>query len=103
MEIPTEQDATRLAIENAEEEPSIVESYWFPDEHEIRLVHLDMETLASEGTVQFFYFSADPAHGVKYPSRIALVQPAEFRKLKLPSGWTGWDEARLIYKRRQTA
>ena len=101
--IPTEDDARKLAVANTEEEPSIVETYWFPDEHEIRLVHVDTETPASEESVLFFHFAADPAQGVNYPSQIALVQPDEFGRLKLPSDWIGWEEARKILERRQSA
>jgi hypothetical protein len=95
---PTKNDAKRLAVANARKEPSILETYWFPEYSEIRLVQVDQSTTASCGAAQFFYFKPDPSHGLNFPSRIAIVQPNEFRALQLPTGWSGWDRAERVFQ-----
>src|SRR4051794_6613160 len=85
--------AQLLARENREAEPDIEKVYWFPDEHEVRLVELLATMPASDKDVQPFYFRAMPQDDMPAPVGIALIRPDEFRKLRLPSKWGTWDEA----------
>ena len=100
--MPTQDEAMRLALENADNEPSILKTYWFPDVGELRLVHVDRETLSSDGEVRPFLFSADPP-SVNFPSRIALILPDEDHLVRLPSGWGTWEDAVVIFDRNQAA
>jgi hypothetical protein len=101
--MPTKEDAKRMAEDNAEAEATIVRTYWFPDDSELRIIHVDEVTLPSEGQVHPFLFQSDPTHGLDYPSRIALIQPNEERQVKLPPEWGGWDGAVLVFDRTMAA
>lgn len=86
--------AELLAGENRKAEPSITRIYWFPDDHEVRLVEL-ISTVprADDGRVHPFYFRANAEEDLPAPTGIALIRPEEFRQLSLPEKWGGWEAA----------
>jgi len=90
-----------LARYNQDADPGITASYLFPSETEIRLIHLDVNSPATEGgdPIAPFYFGPDRAGGVTYPSAIALIRPEEKEHLPLPEGWGTWDEATMISRK----
>jgi len=92
-----EDEARSLAASNAEADENLEEIWWFPDLEEIRLVELDSKLPASDEIVAYC-FPPDAREGLHFRSAIALIRPKE-KVLPLPSGWVGWDEARMLYKR----
>ena len=67
--------------------------YWFPHKSEVHLIEVSSNIPpTSSGTVEAFYFNAQPTYALP-ASGIALIQPGEVRKLKLPKGWGSWDDA----------
>ncbi len=83
-----------LAKENRKSEPGIRSVYWFPNEHEIRLVELEDNCVpALSGHVEPFYFGPAPEEGLVAPSGIAVIRTDEFRSLDLPEDWGPWDSA----------
>src|SRR4051812_48407856 len=92
-----ERQARLLAAENRKAEPGIEKVYWFPDEHEVRLVEL-MRAIpeSDDDQVHPYHFRPSPANDLPAPSGIALIRPDEFGKLRLPERWGGWNEAVLL-------
>jgi hypothetical protein len=88
--------ARRLADFNREAEPGLQAIYLFPAEDEIRLIEVDPTTLPSD-SIEPYYFGADPANRLFFPSAIALIRPEEVGVLALPEGWGTWSEARLLF------
>lgn len=86
--------ALLLAKENKRAEPGITKVFWFPDEHEVRLLELEDGIPPSPSdVVEPFRFAASTIDHLPAPSGIALIRPDEFRKLDLPESWGGWDSA----------
>lgn len=84
--------AIELARAHREIDPSTLDAYLVSeDDNLIRLV----EVASSVPTTSEFFpyaFTADPDHGVPYPSVLILVSPDEWESLiagdrKLPQGW----------------
>ena len=97
--MPTREEATWLAHENADSERSIEASYWFPSEDEFRIVHVDATTLPSDGRLRPFPLADDPAEGINYPVRVAFVLPDEVHQVALPEGWGTWEQAVMVFQR----
>ena len=95
-----EDAAKRLAEANAESEASISKVYWFPNEEQIRLVEVDMDSIkTSDDSIRPFYFN--PVEDVPYPSGIALIHPDEDGQKALPKEWdVDWSSARLLFERK---
>jgi hypothetical protein len=92
--------AHRLAVYNQDADSGIVSSYLFPSATEIRLIHLDENSPATQDgePIAPFYFGPDRAGGIIYPSAIALIRPEEKERLSLPEGWGAWDDAKPILR-----
>lgn len=92
--------AKTLASANREAEPTIVRTYHFPSETQIRLIHIDEEALPiNEGEdILAFYFSPDPLNGINYPCAIALVRPGDERNHMPPTGWGNWSDASVLWE-----
>jgi hypothetical protein len=90
--------ARQLVRESQNAEPGITRSYLFPSEGEIRLIHLDNNSPASEKNeaIAPFYFGPDRQGDIPYPSAIALIRPEEKGHLNLPQGWGDWDGAEEV-------
>jgi hypothetical protein len=89
-----EQQAKYLASENRKAEPGITKIYWFPDDHEVRLVSLlDEMPTSQDGILRPFYFRASPEHGLTAPSSVTLIRSDEFGTLRLPASWGSWNDA----------
>ncbi|MBN1554868.1 MAG: hypothetical protein JXA11_08985 [Phycisphaerae bacterium] len=85
-----------LARENKGVEPNIQEIYWFPDEHEIRLVESDACMPDSTSVTPIYsdpIESDNPDECIPLPSGIAVIRPEEVGKVSLPEGWGSWDNA----------
>lgn len=91
--------AVRLADANREAEPSITEIWFFPDDQEVRLIELN--PVVEEGVEEIapFHFSPDPLDAIFYPIAVALLNPQDHRRLKLPEGWGTWEQAERLYPR----
>lgn len=90
--VTIEKQARRLAEEGRQADPTITGVYWFPDDHEVRLVELSPQVpMAHDGKLHPFYFRASDE--VPAPSGIAMIRPEEFRQLQLPTDWGGWERA----------
>lgn len=88
-----ERQARLLADDNRKAEPEISRVIWFPDEHEVRLIELTEQIPVSlEGEVHPFYFRESPQDNLPAPSAMAMIQPNEYGKLKLPAGWGEWSD-----------
>jgi hypothetical protein len=89
--------AVLLARENKRTDPGITKIYWFPDEHEVRLLELeDGIPAALSGEVEPFYFDPSPEDNCPLPLGIAIIRNNEFGRLKLPEKWGAWESAREI-------
>lgn len=87
--------ALRLIEYNWEADPGINASFLFPSSNEIRLIHLDensLETRMDDGIMPF-YFGSSAADDIPFPSAIALIRPEEKERLSPPEGWGGWEQA----------
>lgn len=92
-----QKQAQFLAEEARRTDPNIIKFYWFPAEHEVRLVEVATDMQPSlDDEVQPFYFPASPEHNMPALSGVALIRDGEDGKLKLPNGWGTWDEAELL-------
>ena len=88
-----EQEAKLLAMES-KVDSDIVKVYWFPDDHEVRLLQLTEQVPAyPEEELYPFYFRASPKDNLPLPSAVILIRPDEFGKFKLPSKWGDWADA----------
>jgi len=85
-----------LARLNQRELPSILRSYIFPDEDEIRLVHVDSQALGGDNVVHAIQFSPDLSEGITYSSRIALVPVRDESTAALPASWGDWSSAKVL-------
>jgi len=92
--------ARRIAKSNWEAEPEIEQTYLFPAEDEVRLIHLDSGTPASrEGeSIAPFYFGSNHSNGVPYLLAVALIRPEEMARLSPPEGWGSWSDAIALKK-----
>lgn len=92
--------AQRLWQDGVEAEPAIRAAYLFPSDHEIRLVYLDPTTTPSRHgqPISPYYFGANTASGLPYPSAIALIRPEEKDALPPPDGWGTWAQAELVWE-----
>lgn len=92
-----EAQARFLAADNRKNDPDVKRVFWFPNEREVRLVELtDVIPTNLDGELHAFWFRASPKDNLPAPSRIALIQPREFGKLRLPSDWGDWQVAKEI-------
>ncbi len=92
-----ERQARYLASDNYEAEPDIQKVYWFPDDEEVRLVELTPQIpVTHDGLLHPFYFRPSPEDDLPSPSAMALIQPDEFGRLRLPDRWGTWSDAVLI-------
>lgn len=91
--------ARQIVADGLEAEPAIRAAYLFPSNEQIRLVYLDPTTSPSRdgGTIRPFYFGANSANGIPYPSAIALIRPEEKENLQPPDGWGTWGDAEALY------
>jgi hypothetical protein len=90
------QQAEYLAKDNRETEPTIEAVYWFPDEQEVRLVELTpVVPLNEDDQLRPFYFPASVEDDLPSPSGVAMIRPEEWRRLRLPKGWS-YEHAVLI-------
>ena len=89
--------ALDLARSNKLAEPEIIKIYWFPDDHEIRLVEVERTLSPSTSDyVEPFYFSASPRDLLLAPSAIALIRSDEAESLQLPDAWQQkWGDAEI--------
>ena len=92
--------AYRLARYNQDADLGIIASYLFSSKTEIRLIHLDKTSPATEDSepIAPFYFGPDRAGGITYPSAVALIRPDEKERLSPPEGWGTWDDAMPILR-----
>jgi hypothetical protein len=89
------QEAKRLAEEAKQLDPDIQKIFWFPHQHEVRLIEIDENTVASgTGAVEPFYFDSTDSDPI--PSGVAVIRPEEFGKLKMPEGWGEWSDGEEI-------
>jgi hypothetical protein len=89
--------AKRLAKANRESEPTISDVYWFPDDHEVRLVEVDTAVPRSpDGKVHPFRFRPSPGNDLPAPSDVAIISPEEVKKADLPEGWGTWDNGEKL-------
>lgn len=89
------EQAKSLAMENKKVEPGIQNVFWFPDSVEVRLIEIeDIVPPSCDGLVEPFYFSS--TNKIKAPSAIAVIRSDEYKKLTLPQGWGGWNDAQEI-------
>jgi hypothetical protein len=92
-----ERQARYLAADNYGVSPDIQRVYWFPDDDEVRLVEVTPQIpVSAEGEVRPFYFAPSPQDNLPSRSAMAMIQPEEFGKLRLPDGWGDWNSAVLI-------
>jgi hypothetical protein len=88
-----EQQARLLAADNRQAEPSIEAIYWFPHAREVRLVEITPVVPLNGGDILApFYFPPSPEHDLPAPSSVAMIRPSEWKKLRLPRGWS-YDQA----------
>jgi hypothetical protein len=88
------EQAQLLATENKRSEPDIQKVYWFPDDHEVRLIEVTPSIPASgDGCVHAFHFRPNPGAKLPAPSGVALIRPDEFGNLRLPDRWGDWKDA----------
>jgi hypothetical protein len=96
-----ESAAARLAESNADAEPNLVGIYLFrdPEGKEIRLAEVDPTAIPSNGDLKPYYFAPDS----EFPfwSAIALIRPEEVGNLQVPEGWVSWENATLIWQRKE--
>jgi hypothetical protein len=90
-----EKQAKILASANKGAEAGIQKVFWFPHPTEIRLVEVDASTIATI-EVEPFYFSADTSVGITSLSAIAIIQPNDVGRAKLPDGWGNWNDAKEL-------
>ena len=92
--------ARQIVADGLEAEPAIRAAYLFPSSEQIRLVYLDPTTSPSRDkeTIWPFYFGANSANGIPYPSAIALIRPEEKENLQPPMEWGTWDDAEALYE-----
>jgi hypothetical protein len=80
-----------LAQEAWDASPDVKAIYWFPNEHEVRLVETCRDMVISlSGYVEPFYW--DSTEDVPFPTGVAAIRPEEIGKLELPEGWGGWEQ-----------
>ncbi len=90
--------AQEMADEGRESEPQVREVYLFASASEIRLIYLDATASPSRGDrVHPYYFAANPASGLPYPSAVAVIRPEEKETLSPPEGWGGWSDAERLW------
>ena len=91
-------EALELARKNLQSEPSLEAIYWFPHETELRLVEAyDDVPPTLDGVARAFYWRGTGTDaGKEIWTAIALMQPEEIGRLKLPEGWGGWEDAERI-------
>ena len=91
------QQAESLAKANREADPDIGDIYWFPADDEIRLVEVVRTPVPTSGDeLEPFYFAPVPADGIDLRSAVALINLEEAGKLKLPTGWGTWNNAKKL-------
>jgi hypothetical protein len=80
-----------LAQEAWDADDGVQAIYWFPDEHEVRIIEACHNTVVSlSGCVEPFYFNA--TEEVPFPSGIAVIRPQEVGNLTMPEGWGKWEQ-----------
>lgn len=91
--------ARQLWEDSIAAEPALVAVYLFPSDKEIRLVHLDPTAAPNRdsGMIRPYYFGTNAAHGLPYPSAIALIRPEEKDALQPPEDWGTWAQAELVW------
>ena len=88
------QQALLLATQARLMDPNIIKFFWFPDEHEVRLIEVATDMQPSlNAEVQPFYVPASPPHDMPALSGVALIRDGEDGKLRLPKDWGTWDDA----------
>jgi len=97
-EAEIEQQARLLSQDNQQADSDIIKVLWFPHESMVCLVelHKTIPSMEDDKVVRPFYFRASPEDQLPAPSGIALIRPEEEGRLKLPSDWGTWDDARDI-------
>jgi hypothetical protein len=89
------EQAKKLANEARNLDSNITEVYWFPDEQEVRLIEINENTIKSlTGRIEPFYF--DSTAEIPAPSGVAVIQPSEVGKLKLPKDWGNWKNCQRL-------
>jgi len=89
-----EQQARLLAADNRQAEPDIIRVFWFPADHEVRLVELiDQVPQSLDGELHPFYFRPSAQDNLPAPTAIAMIRVNEFGRLTLPADWGDWSDA----------
>jgi hypothetical protein len=88
-----ERQAKLLARENRRAEPDIERIFWFPDDQEVRLVETTSSVPRGDNAVRPFYFRPQPQDELPAPSGVAMINPADVRRARLPQDWGDWDSA----------
>jgi hypothetical protein len=87
-----ERQAKLLARDNRQAEPQIQKIYWFPHEHEVRLVEVLSSIPASgDGRLHPYFFRASAVDNLPAPSGLALIRPDEVDQIELPADWGRWE------------
>ena len=86
------EQARLLAMDCKSADPDVVKVYWFPHEKEVHIIEINDNTTPSGASVTPFYFGPVPEEGLPAPSGIAIIKPAEYRRLDLPCDWGTWDD-----------
>jgi hypothetical protein len=87
--------AKRLALANAESEPTLQKVLWFPHDVESRLVEVMEDVVASDSVIAF-HSGPDAPGGIPVPTAIALIRPQECGVIPLPEDWGNWSAAEEI-------
>lgn len=91
--IPTiEQVARQLVKWHAQEDTMLEAVYWYPDEHEIRLVEVSGALVRSADEIEVLPFGFGATAEVPYRSVVILLSPAEWQRVTeepelLPAGF----------------
>jgi hypothetical protein len=104
MKVPEfiEQQARLVAADNRKAEPSIQTIYWFPNPREVRLVELTpVVPLNGSDSLDPFYFPPSPGHDLPAPSSVAMIRPGEWKKLRLPRGWSYEHAVKILNGRKR--
>lgn len=100
MEQMNIQDAALdLAISSAESDPTIRKIYWFPNDQQVRLLHIDSESIKTDDQdARPFYFNK--VEGIPFTVGLAMLHPDEERLKAPPVEWASdWSDAKIIYQR----
>ena len=87
--------ALELAYSSKDTDPSVLKTFWFPNNEQIRVVHVIENSLPNDQVLPF-YFLPGQFNDFPVPIAVAAIRPEEVRQLKLPDGWGTWDEAEEI-------